>query len=206
MNRFISVVERSISEECTTSVKLDLESAVFWCGALYFNGRAIDQWRVHDKRRIRPWKRFFLMWSAWFSIVERSISKGCAITVKTDVESVFFWCGAFDFNGRALDAHQSIQALTKLKKNSAIYWCEALFFDVWIHVQCKLQFVFRFSVEQHIILMEINRRQLGLKKFVQKVSPTSFFCPTIQNFKIKTEFSRHRTVCHWSLGYTTVFG
>jgi hypothetical protein len=35
MDRFISVVEQSISEECTTSIKLDLESALFGCGALF---------------------------------------------------------------------------------------------------------------------------------------------------------------------------
>jgi hypothetical protein len=106
----------------------------------------------------------------------------------------------FDVNKKRsilwMNAQQIIEALTKSKKNSAPFRWKALFFDVWIHVQCKLQFVFQFLVEQHNILMEINRRQLVLKKFVQKVSPTSIFCPTIQNFKIKTEFSTHRVVCH----------
>jgi hypothetical protein len=68
VERLISMVERSTSEECKVSVKLDLSSALLWCGALDFNGRALNQWQLQYKHQIGPWKRSFLMWmwSAWF--------------------------------------------------------------------------------------------------------------------------------------------
>jgi hypothetical protein len=37
------------------------------------------------------------------SMVERSNSEGCAITVKTVLESALFGCGALDFNGGSLE-------------------------------------------------------------------------------------------------------
>jgi hypothetical protein len=43
VKRLILMVERLISEDCRSSVKFYLESALFQCEALDLNGRALDQ-------------------------------------------------------------------------------------------------------------------------------------------------------------------
>jgi hypothetical protein len=48
-------------------------------------------------------KALFLDAERLNSMVERSNSEGCAIAVKTDLESALFGCGALEFNGRALE-------------------------------------------------------------------------------------------------------